>query len=156
MALRILWDEYESALLLSELLRVLNGETTRKDAVKFVSQTLRQRAVARGIEIDDIFRNENGIQLQMKAMEFIFTNGTSGLEKPSMLFRQTVDLYRTNREKFQRILQGEEPMATKKRTLEEAFLTWLSTRVSSRELSDRKSTRLNSSHSRASRMPSSA
>lgn len=136
MALRIPWDEYESALLLSELLRVLNGETTRKGAVKFVSQTLRQRAVARGIEIDDIFRNENGIQLQMKAMEFIFTNGTSGLEKPSMLFRQTVDLYRTNREKFQRILQGEEPMAKKKRTLEEAFLTWLSTRVSSRELSD--------------------
>ena len=56
MALRIPWDEYESALLLSELLRVLNGETTRKDAVKSVSQTLRQRAVARGIEIDDIFR----------------------------------------------------------------------------------------------------
>lgn len=136
MALRILWDEYESALLLSELLRVLNGEISRKDAVKNVSETLRKRAVARGIEIDDVFRNENGIQLQMRAMEFIFTDGASGLEKPSAMFHQTVDLYRTDKEKFYKILQGERPMATKKRTLEEPFIAWLSTRVSSKDLSD--------------------
>lgn len=136
MALRILWDEYESALLLSELLRVLNGEISRKDAVKKVSETLRKRAAARGVEVDDIFRNENGIQLQMRAMEFIFTDGASGLEKPSAMFRQTVDLYRTDKEKFYKILQGEGPMATKKRTLEEPFITWLSTRVSSKDLSD--------------------
>lgn len=136
MALRILWDEYESALLLSELLRVLNGEISRKDAVKNVSETLRKRATAQGVEIDDIFRNENGIQLQMRAMEFIFTDGVSGLEKPSAMFLQTVDLYRTDRKKFYKILQGEGPMVTKKRTLEEPFITWLSTRVSSKELSD--------------------
>lgn len=136
MALRILWDEYESALLLSELLRVLNGEISRKDAVKNVSEALRKRATAQGVEIDDIFRNENGIQLQMRAMEYIFTDGTSGLEKPSAMFRQTVGLYRTDREKIYKILQGEGPMATKKRTLEEPFIAWLSTRVSSKELSD--------------------
>ena len=119
MALRILWDEYESALLLSELLRVLNGEISRKDAVKKVSETLRKRAAAQGLEIDDIFRNENGIGFQMRAMEYIFTDGASGVGKPSKIFRQTVDLYRTDKETFYKILQGEGPMATKRRTLEE-------------------------------------
>ena len=60
MALRIPWDIEEAVLMLDMLLKSLDGKLTRKEAIRQVSEKLRRRAVNRGIEIDDIFRNENG------------------------------------------------------------------------------------------------
>lgn len=68
MAIRISWDKYEAAILLYACINVLNKEISRNDAVKMVSDKLRARALKNGIEIDDKFRNTNGIALQMSAM----------------------------------------------------------------------------------------
>lgn len=65
MAERILWDEYEAAILLDALIQVLNGTISRSDAVSAVSAELRRRARRKGLKIDDVFRNENGISWQM-------------------------------------------------------------------------------------------
>lgn len=66
MALRIPWDKQETALLIDTYLRVKNKELSRQEAVKEVSALLTQRAVLSGIEIDEKFRNENGISMQMR------------------------------------------------------------------------------------------
>lgn len=38
-----------------------------------------QLAIQNGIDIDEKFRNENGIDLQMRKLKYVFTGGTSGL-----------------------------------------------------------------------------
>ena len=63
------WDKYEAAILLEGILASMKGELTRSDAVKAVSHDLRAMAVHRGIEIDAVYRNTNGISFQMKSME---------------------------------------------------------------------------------------
>ena len=69
MALHIPWDVEEAVLMLDMFLEYCDGKLTRKDAIRQVSEKLRRRAVIKGIEIDDIFRNENGIAFQMSALE---------------------------------------------------------------------------------------
>ena len=64
MALRIPWDKYESALLLDMYFKVASGEIKRQQAVVKLSADLRNLAINRGIVIDDIFRNTNGINLE--------------------------------------------------------------------------------------------
>ena len=103
MALRILWEQDEALILLNALLKVLNEGYPRKQAVEEVSATLRQRAIDKGIEIDDTFRNINGIQMKMDAMWYIFSNGEKGLNCPSKVFRQAVDLYKNNRTEYENL-----------------------------------------------------
>ena len=50
------WDRYEVAFLLNYCLKTEAGDVSRKEAVDIVSNTLRERAVARGVEIDETFR----------------------------------------------------------------------------------------------------
>ena len=61
MALRIPWDKQETALLIDAYLRLKNKELSQQEAVKEVSTLLRRRAILSGMEIDDVFRNTNGI-----------------------------------------------------------------------------------------------
>ena len=98
MALRIPWDIEEAVLMLDMLLKSLDGKLTRKEAIHQVSEKLRRRAVNRGIEIDDIFRNENGITFQMSALEVAYTGIKTKLKQPTKLFMETVNLYRNHRE----------------------------------------------------------
>ena len=62
------WDRYEAALLLSYCLKIEAGDIPRKEAVDIVSNTLRKRAEVQGVEIDETFRNTNGISMQMSAI----------------------------------------------------------------------------------------
>ena len=104
MAVQPQWDKYEAAIMLDALVRSSNGEITRSNAVKMVSAQLRKRATARGMNIDDKFRNIAGIQFQMKGMEYFLTDGEKGMDKPSRLFRETVELYRNDRDAFNQLL----------------------------------------------------
>ena len=78
MAVRIPWDKYETAILLDAGLQVKRGEVSRKTAVKTVSALLRERAICKGIEIDEVFRNENGISMQLSALMTAFDKKDGG------------------------------------------------------------------------------
>ena len=78
MPIRIRWDKYEITLLIDACNRVTRGES-KKSIVKEISQNLRNRAISQGVEIDDLFRNEHGIDLQMTKMEYLLTDGQKGL-----------------------------------------------------------------------------
>lgn len=104
MAIRIPWDEYETAILISACADYNAGRCTKKEAIKDVSQTLRKRAEENGIEIDDVFRNENGITMQFKIINELLTQEKSGLRGASKLFISMVELYKSDRIKFQEIL----------------------------------------------------
>lgn len=70
------WDKYEAAILLEGLLTSMKGELTRSDAIKAVSRDLRVMALHRGMEVDEVYRNTNGISFQMKSMESAYLGRT--------------------------------------------------------------------------------
>lgn len=105
MAKRILWNDEEAALLLYALIEVREKRLDRKTAIREVSKTLRQFAVYRGMEIDDKFRNENGISLQMSALEYALTDGATGLPVKKDWCYRIVELYRNHPRQFKSVLK---------------------------------------------------
>ena len=135
MALRIPWDIEEAVLMLDMLLKSLDGKLTRKEAIRQVSEKLRRRAVNRGIEIDDIFRNENGITFQMSALEVAYTGRKTKLKQPTKLFVETVNLYRNHRELYEEILKEAENVVEPK-SVQDEFCSYLSMQMPTFQLSD--------------------
>lgn len=136
MALRILWDKFETALLIDTCLQIENGLVSRRDAIANLSKKLRERAVENGIEIDEIYRNENGITLQLMKVERLLQKNPDAKLHNSQLFIDMVDMYFADRTQFKAILSeakgGRKPMKTN----QELFVEWLSSRVSPSKLSD--------------------
>lgn len=97
------WSDQEAALLLRALIDVLQNKTNRKTAISVVSKTLRQLAVRKGMVIDEKFRNENGIALMMYKLEYVFTEGRSGLFVQNGWFFKIVDIYKNNPEQFENL-----------------------------------------------------
>lgn len=124
------WDRYEAALLLSYCLKIEAGDIPRKEAVDIVSNTLRKRAEVQGVEIDETFRNTNGISMQMSAIRNCYLGKDHGLAG-SKLFHEMVDLYKSNHDALEQILQGESDKVN--RSIWQGFLLWLKEAVPDKE-----------------------
>lgn len=94
------WDTYEAAILVDAYVKTKDDPVSREEKVKEVSQLLRNYYIQKGIEVDDTFRNETGISMQMQTIEYIYTNGKSGLPNGSRLFKYIVGQYLKNRRAF--------------------------------------------------------
>lgn len=116
------WDSYEAALLLDYCLKVEQKEISREEAIAHVSNALRERAKLQGCEIDSVFQNINGIAMQMSSMRNCYLGKKQGLTI-SKLFREIVDLYKNDRDLFEKILQGES--GEMNNTVWQDFLLWL-------------------------------
>ena len=123
-------------ILLDALIAYLDGKITLKSLKTDVSSFLRKYALYRGIEIDDKFRNENGIAMQLWVMEYYFTGGKHGLKKDQCpkIFQEAIDLYHQDRKEFERILR--EAKAMNQNDKKEQFFVWLSSKVPASNLSD--------------------
>lgn len=83
---------------------VAAGETPRKVAVSALSKRLRNRMLLHGVEINEKYRNESGIDLQMSAIEYVLSDGEKGLDRPSKLFYEIAELSVYNTEVYYSIL----------------------------------------------------
>lgn len=101
---RTVWNKFEVALLMDAYQMVSKGKVVRKDVVSALSKRLRNRMIMNGIEISDKYRNENGIQLQMAALEYIITEGEKGMSSPNKLFEDIVDMYENCHDEYGKIL----------------------------------------------------
>ena len=101
---KIEWNKYEASLLIEAYKNVEAGDITRENAISKLSIRLRNRMLIHGISIGETYRNTNGINLQMYAIEYCLTNGEKGCIKPSQLFRDMVLMYVTDEDKFKAIL----------------------------------------------------
>lgn len=99
------WDKYETALLIDACERADNG-IPKQEIVKDLSVKLRRRAVLQGQQIDELFRNENGIALQMTKMDYLLTSGEKGLPGASKFFAEMVELKQTSPAEFSSILES--------------------------------------------------
>lgn len=101
---KVIWNKYEAALLVDTYEKVAKGELVRKDAISKLSKRLRYRMIKNGIEVNEKYRNENGIQLQLSIMEYILTDGEKGLANHSQLFEEIAKLSKDNHNDFALLL----------------------------------------------------
>ena len=104
------WNRYETALLIDLYNRIKDGEIKKRFAVPALSARLRNRMILNGIEINEKYRNESGIVLQMSSIDYCFTNGEHGLKPSNTLFPEMCDLYLSDRSQFNFILYQAERM----------------------------------------------
>lgn len=129
------WDKYEAAILLEGILASMKGELTRSDAVKAVSHDLRAMAVHRGIEIDAVYRNTNGISFQMKSMESAYL-GRTVFKPATRLFTGVASLYHDSHDEYQKLLKEARAMIIDGKTVKDDFMRYLAEQVSPAQLSD--------------------
>lgn len=114
MAVKIPWDKYEAAILLDASLKVIQREIKRNEAIRQVSYMLRQKAINKGIVIDSVYRNENGISMQMTIMTALIQNKPSGLHSSSKLFSEIRDIYINDNDAYAQILTEAKAMINEK------------------------------------------
>ena len=126
------WDKYEVALLIDAYLQIQDGRS-KTMVVKHLSAALRKRAKEIGTDVDDVFRNENGITLRMSEIQYLFTHGVKGIPHSSKLFSDMFCLYHNKPHEFNAILHDAQTQLEKgsttisKRILSNDFQSWLST-----------------------------
>ena len=137
MAIRIPWDKYEVAILISACLEYNENKISKNDAIKNVSMNLRQRAVNKGIFIDDVFRNENGISMQFEIMNGLIKGTKCGLHNASKLFIEMSELYKDDKLKYMEILKEAKEMNTVNvKEMQDLFSQWLSKQLSPAQMSE--------------------
>lgn len=75
----IRWDEYEAALLVDAYWRIEKMPSQKARILQELSEALRRRAIRKGMEIDSIFRNYNGMKMQYGLLQYLVTEGEKGL-----------------------------------------------------------------------------
>lgn len=135
MSTRIVWDEHEQAVLLQALVDVLNHEIERKQAISEVSKRLREEAESRGIVIDEKFRNENGISLQMNCLEYAYTGGKTGLHVTRGWYFDIVNTYQNDQNVFVELLKGARIVAEASVNNKSTFQEWLEHTMSEKDSS---------------------
>lgn len=126
MTIRVAWDKAETALLIDAYIKVESGQLPMKDVVSSLSHQLRQRALHVGTEVDNVFRNENGIDIQIRKIQFLMTEGKLGLDSTSKLFREMVRLYKEDHLTFQKILSEAKTQIESMNHSKDIFIGWLS------------------------------
>lgn len=109
---RVPWDEEETALLI-EAYQQSKSESNRREIVAKLSRDLRGRAELEGIDLDDKFRNENGVSMRMAEIACLFGDEDNGMKKTSKLFKRMVSLYQNNKVQFDAILMEAKDMGIK-------------------------------------------
>jgi len=98
------WDKYEVALLIDSYIKIENGIGSKLDTLQDLSNKLRKKAINEGLQIDETFRNLNGMQWQMGFIDRAFNKTGYGSHLPSKLFQEMAELYQTNRTFFNNVL----------------------------------------------------
>ncbi len=131
MAIRIVWDEYETALLIDTFWKIEKSPNRRQELIAGLSNTLRQKAINSGVTIDEKFRNVNGISMQLSPIAHAFFPERPSLTS-SVMFNRMVELYKNDRDAFNKTLAiaksmvaGESVMDGKPEVLP-TFSEWLS------------------------------
>ena len=102
---RVIWDEEEAALLVDTYRRIQATPSQKNELLHQLSDVLRKRAVSKGLEINERFRNFNGMKLQYELLRYLMTDGEQGLsENIAKTIAEVAELYRSEPEKFNKIL----------------------------------------------------
>lgn len=111
LATRIPWDKYETALLFDFYTRIESGSNMRSVATQ-LSETLRIKAEKQGLEIDEKFRNVNGMLMKLENVRYLITDGTSGLSSVSQGIKDMYKLKNQHPDEYEEIRREAWKMAS--------------------------------------------
>lgn len=128
------WDKYEVALLIEAYQNIKQGRVDKNSALVALSQNLRKMAQNEGLEIDDTFRNLNGMQWQLGFIEMAFIGDNYESRTPPHIFVEMVALYNQNQQEYYDILvEAHRQVAGKKEVnneeQKELFSKWLAQHI---------------------------
>lgn len=140
------WDKYEVALLVEAYLAIEKDNTKKMEILQELSSALRRKAINEGMDIDDTFRNLNGMQWQLGFIKCAFINSGYGSHRPSKMFREIVNMYLNDKEKFDELLAEAKQKSSQlenknqnilrnrdKKMRKERFFYWLEKEISSEQ-----------------------
>lgn len=123
MSVRVPWDKYEAAILLSGWTRVKEG-IPKSEIITLVSYQLRKKAINQGVIIDNVFRNTNGITFQLMSMASAFEATDMG-KAPSKLFIEVADLYHNDFASYSILLEEAMQMLEGTSEVKNSFIQFL-------------------------------
>lgn len=100
------WDCYEVVQLIDSYYKTqkCTSSKEKREMLMYLSYLLRKYAMMQGLEIDEKYRNLNGMILQLSHMEYVITNGKKGLPGSPKMFVEIFGVYQTNRAEYEKIL----------------------------------------------------
>ena len=123
------WDKYEVALLIEAYQNIKQGRVDKNSALVALSQNLRKIAQNENLEIDDTFRNMNGMQWQLGFIERAFIGDDYDSRMPPKIFMEMAEIYNQKPKEFHDILDeahrkitGDANMDDERKKL---FVKWL-------------------------------
>lgn len=105
------WSKYEVALLIDAYIRFGKKEENLEPTLAKLSKQLRQMAINAGEQIDEVYRNLNGMHWQYGFIKLTFENNEFPTRRPPQLFIDMVNLYKSNRQAFEKILNDAKRMS---------------------------------------------
>ena len=125
MAVQVEWNLFEASLLLEAYLEIQEKTISKMVAIHRVSEDLRKMAINQGLEIDNVFRNENGIAFQLYSMDSAY-KGHTVVKPASQLFKEIVSMYKDNHSEYLRVLDKAKQIVDPPISNSERFKVWLS------------------------------
>jgi hypothetical protein len=124
------WDKYEVALLIEAFLAIEDG-ADKILTLENLSSKLREMARIDGFDVDDRFRNLNGMQWQLGYIKLILKGAELKNRKAPKIFLEGVQIYKEHRdiylellrEAYEKIGQGTKEMTAEER--KQNFIKWL-------------------------------
>ena len=102
---RVIGAGEEAALLVDSYRRIEAMPSQKNELLHQLFDVLRKRAILKGLEIDERFRNFNGMKLQYELLRYLMTDGEQGLSgNVAKTIAEVAELYRSEPEKFEEIL----------------------------------------------------
>lgn len=98
------WNQYEAAILVDAYWRIRDGYISKQDAVMEVSNRLRYAMVSQGVVVDPIYRNPNGINMQLSAVEYVLTDGLHGIHNAGKVISDVANMSLDSPEEYEDIL----------------------------------------------------
>ena len=129
------WNMLEAIVLLEAFIATKDGLLSRTDAINKASLDLRNMALNQGMNIDQTFRNENGISFQMQSMESAFY-GKNMFKPATKLFTEAARIYHEDQNEYQKLLKRARTMIDGKKTIIDDYMQYLAKKVSPAKLSE--------------------
>lgn len=102
--IKVNWD-LEEAVALFDMYFKAGSTMSIEDAVlSELSNIYRNRATQKELVVDEKFRNVTGLKMQIGCIHYVVTEGREGLSNASKLFYETYELYKSDPQKFQEMV----------------------------------------------------
>lgn len=101
---RVKWELEEAAVLVDLYLKSGRDTSIPEREIVKISRLLNKRAICLGKNIDEKFRNTNGIRMQISCVQYVVSDGEKGFSAAAKSFYEAYDLYKTNKEEFDRVV----------------------------------------------------